>query len=50
MATLGSTSSMKVLKELADAMAISESSSEVGAMFRPQSANTSVPSAPNCSV
>ena len=50
MATLGSTSPMKVLKELADAMAISESSSEVGAMFRPQSANMSVPSAPNCSV
>ena len=41
---------MKVAKELAEAMAISESSSEVGSMFRPQSAKTSVPSAPYCGV
>ena len=41
---------MKVCQLLADAMAISESSSEVGLMFRPQSAKISVPSVPNCGV
>ena len=50
MATCGSTPPMKVCQLLAEAMAISDSSSEVGLMFRPQSAKISVPSVPNCGV
>ena len=45
-AILGS-SCMKLFHEAADAMAISESSSAVGSMLRPQSANSRVPSSPN---
>ena len=50
MATCGSTLPMKVDQEWAEAMAISESSSEDGLMLRPQSAKISVPSVPNCGV
>ena len=46
MATLGSMSPMKAFQLSAEASAISESSSAVGLMFRPQSANSRVPSAP----
>ena len=41
---------MKVFQEWAEAMAISESSSEVGAMLRPQSAKITVPLAPKSGV
>ena len=46
MATLGSASLTNAFQELAEASAISESSSALGSMLRPQSANSSVPLSP----